>query len=54
MAINNEKKPHKIHKLWEDVSTLIGMEEELLTRISILEKSIDRLWKKVADLNKQA
>jgi len=51
--INKPKNNHKIRTMWDDVKKLISMEEELFRRLDVLESSVNRLWKKVADTNKQ-
>jgi len=41
---NYNKTDRKIYNNWEDVKKLIALENELLKRLSILEKKIESLW----------
>lgn len=41
-----DSSPHKIQQLWEDITKLIALEEDLLRRIEALEKEMDDLWRK--------
>lgn len=41
---------HKIRGLWDDVIQLIAIEEEILTKLDGLEKSVQILSKKINNL----
>lgn len=45
------KDTHKIQKLWDDITQLIGMELEILSRLDGLEKEIKILSKRFNDLS---
>lgn len=40
---------HKIKLLWDEVSELIGMEEDILRRIKVLEDEVQKLQQNAVD-----
>lgn len=50
---NYEASSNKLRDNWEDVQQLIALHNEVLDRINILQKTVDRLWTTINSLNER-
>lgn len=51
---NYNKKDHKIKSNWEDIQQLIALEEQIMTKLDNLEKSIQDLIIRVTTLEQES